>query len=358
MTAFLVDVVIVNYHTETLIFPLLKCLEEEESVKGVFIVDNSATFSEFFKDVSFKFQKELKLILPEKNLGFGAAVNLAAEKSRSPYLLILNPDVRPFPGSIRALCEVAEASGATLCGPRFFWDEERFLRLPPAEGIALFWELAKKLASLSALEAELLSYYWRLRQEYFWAQSSPFFEPFLCGAALLLNRKKFSSPPFDPRFFLYFEDTDLSLELRQQGHLLLCVPQAEMVHFWNQSAEPPQGKERLFGESWRKFMAKHYASFMALLDVFEKNLPCGESSFNFEDLGPLKTPPVLGDLSGLKLEIAVNPIFIPYAHTDFLPPGSKTIPEKAFKRLPSGRLFLRVVDAYGNILKRLTFSKI
>jgi GT2 family glycosyltransferase len=38
---------------------------------------------------------------------------------------------------------------------------------------------------------------------------------------------------FDPRFFLYFEDTDLFVRLRKAGYSLIIDPRAEAIHyFW------------------------------------------------------------------------------------------------------------------------------
>ena len=350
--------IIVNYHTEVHLLALLTHLSKEELIDRIVVVDNSATFA------PPKNFKNLVVLCPQKNIGFGSAVNLAAEQVNTPYLLILNPDVRPLAGSIKALYTAAKDTGAAVCGPRFFWDEKKFFRLPPAEGTALFWEIARNLASFLTPEAKLLSYYWRTRQELFWLKNTPFEEPFLSGAALLLDRKQLPGPVFDPRFFLYFEDTDLSLRLNLEGKLQLCVPQAEMIHFWNQSPDPPPGKRALFIESRKKFFQKYYsASFdllkladkAALLRFFLKHKTHNEDFY--EDLGPLEKLPPLGPLAGKRVELALNPLFIPFAHTDFLPEGFERLPDELFGLFPPGRYFLRVVDVYGRVHQKLTFSK-
>ncbi len=340
------EAVIVNYHTEELLGGLLSLLLEEPLVARVIVVDNSASLKAS--------PPKVEVIVPEKNLGFGRAVNLGAQVANAPYLLVLNPDVRPLAGSIGALFEAAEQSGATLCGPRFFWDRERYWRLPPAEGEALFWALGKRLAQSLFPEALVLSHYWRIRQEHFWTQDRPFKEVFLSGAALLIDRRQLSGPPFDPRFFLYYEDTDLSLRVEAEGLLQLCVPQAEMVHFWNQSPDPPAGKERLFRESWEKLFTKYglLNLWYKLAASLEGDLPPGQLERDFE---PLEDPAMLSPGPEEVLELALNPLFIPYAQAGPFPGG--ILPPRLFDIVPPGRFFLRLVDPYGMVKRKFAFEK-
>ncbi len=356
-----IEVIIVNYHTENLVCELLPLLRNEPLIDRIIVVDNSASLTASIPG--------LEIISPGKNLGFSRAVNLGAQKARAPYLLILNPDVRPLAGSIRALWKAAEESGAALCGPRFFWDLERRWRLPPAEGEALFWTLGKRLAGNFPSEAIVISHYWRIRQEHFWAQNRPFKEVFLSGAALLINRKTLSPPLFDPRFFLYYEDTDLSLQVEMEGALQLCVPQAEMIHFWNQSPEPPRGKERLFQESRKKLFEKYdlFNLHQRLEESFEKESPFKGLLIKTLKLIRKNSPDLLSDFKPLKdlaslvpkegevLELALNPLFIPYAQAGPFPEGR--LPQGIFDPLPLGRFFLRLVDKYGRIREKFTFEK-
>lgn len=356
-----IEVIIVNYHTEDLLRELLLLLLEEPLIDRIIVVDNSASLTASIPG--------LEIISPGENLGFSRAVNLGAQKARAPYLLVLNPDVRPLAGSIRALWEAAEESGAALCGPRFFWDLERRWRLPPAEGEALFWALGKRLAESLPPEAIVLSHYWRIRQEHFWAQDWPFKEVFLSGAALLINRKILSPPIFDPRFFLYYEDTDLSLRAEIEGILQLCVPRAEMIHFWNQSPDPPTGKERLFQESRKKLFEKYelFGLHQRLEAALKKEKPFKglltktlklirkSPSKLLSDFKPLKNPAALVPKAGEVLELALNPLFIPYAQAGPFPEGG--LPQGIFDPLPLGRFFLRLVDKYGRIREKFTFEK-
>jgi len=344
------DAVIVNYHTERLIAPLLEDLAGEGPYcRRVYVVDNSGTFSLSGRG------PDLEIINPGKNLGYGRAVNLAARSSTAPYLLVLNPDLRLFPGALEALLKAAIKTGAALLGPRFYWDTNRLFRLPPFAGETLNWVAFAKV--FSPADAIQLSFYWRLRHERFWREKEPFFEPFLCGAAILVNRKFFPEEIFDPRFFLYYEDTDLSFSALLKGHLLLCVPQAEMVHFWNQSPSPPEGKKELMSQAGRLFFRKHYPLITRKLVSFLSRLERpAESRFPF--LGGFSSPPVLPAVLGCWFEIALNPSFVPFAQTSFPLLGEEfSFPAEIWERVPQGRFFVRLVDKAGVVKKAYSFEK-
>ncbi|WP_028893294.1 glycosyltransferase family 2 protein [Syntrophorhabdus aromaticivorans] len=53
-----------------------------------------------------------------------------------------------------------------------------------------------------------------------------------CGAAMIIKRKDFlEAGMFDERFFMYYEDTDLSYRIKRQGKSLLYCPRAVVRHF-------------------------------------------------------------------------------------------------------------------------------
>ena len=60
---------------------------------------------------------------------------------------------------------------------------------------------------------------------------------------------------FDPRFFMYFEDSDLSMRLRHQGWIMATVPQALAVHAWRNAPH----KQGLMEAGAAVYFAKHYA---------------------------------------------------------------------------------------------------
>jgi N-acetylglucosaminyl-diphospho-decaprenol L-rhamnosyltransferase len=71
----------------------------------------------------------IRLVLPGRNLGFGAGVNrglaaLAGEASPPEWILVCNPDLVVHPGALPALRQALESEPAwALVGPRIFTEE-------------------------------------------------------------------------------------------------------------------------------------------------------------------------------------------------------------------------------------------
>jgi len=126
-----VGAIIVNYHTGHLLPALLDAPADQSLVDQVVIVNNSPEES---LEVVLNNQACVRAITPDRNLGFGAAVNLGAAALRQPWWLVINPDARPLPGCIAAFVAAAEGTDALVAGPRAYWDDKCQWRLPPATG--------------------------------------------------------------------------------------------------------------------------------------------------------------------------------------------------------------------------------
>jgi GT2 family glycosyltransferase len=61
---------------------------------------------------------------------------------------------------------------------------------------------------------------------------------------------------FDERFFLYFEDFDLSLRMRKIGRVVF-LPTASIIHLGGNSAAKGFHHIRLFVQSALRFFQKH-----------------------------------------------------------------------------------------------------
>jgi N-acetylglucosaminyl-diphospho-decaprenol L-rhamnosyltransferase len=81
----------------------------------------------------------------------------------------------------------------------------------------------------------------------------------LSGCALMLRRGTLPAPVFDEDFFMYAEDSDLCLRLRQAGHEVHFVPSAVVTHHGRQSSSAVPERRRVEqARSTQRFLAKHY----------------------------------------------------------------------------------------------------
>ena len=309
-----IGAIIVNYHTGHLLPALLDALAAEPGIAETLIVDNSAGDAALEKAAT---RPGVRVLAPGGNLGFAAAVNRAAAELPLPWWLVINPDARPIPGSIASLRLAAQRFGAPLAGPRAFWDDECRWRLPPAVGDS-WWLTMGAQSACHALDARLLSFYWDLRHERFWRGAEPFFEPFLSGACLLIRNDPALFPGgriFDERYFVYYEDADLCARMLCEERWMLCVPEASVVHYWDQA--PRARKPHYMQQASERYFDKHYGA-QPRRDVVcttvdgARPLELGRLSES-----PSFDAPSLDEPAPLLLEMAINAHFVPFAQRDF-----------------------------------------
>ncbi len=346
-------VITVNYHTESFLSALLESLRQQPAIAEWMIVDNSGTSKN-----SFTAPFPVRVIDQKNNPGYAKAVNLAVQHTRTRWALLVNPDARLLPNMIQRLQEASEQFSAPVCGPRFFWDDACQFRMPPAPGDHPWLSTALSHASQHFVEAYTLDYYWQLRHDHFWHQTEPFPEPFLSGACLLLDLQWFqkkSEPVFDDRFFLYFEDTDLCVRLLQHHTQPLCVPGAQMIHYYNQSPAPAAEKLKLMAKAREQFYKKHFGTVPE-----QSSLSLTEPALQPIFLGEFQQPPEfsadLGNQGPFYFEISLNRWFLPFIQSR-MQDSTLTLPKEVWQRLAPGHYHTRIRHPTLGVLKAWQWTK-
>jgi GT2 family glycosyltransferase len=177
-----------------------------------------------------------------ENLGFGGGHNLLAGRTEARYLLILNPDVEvAMPGSIeRLIAPVARDDRVKVAGPK--------LLLP--DGSPQPYDHGRLHGFRATIALNGGHSYWRptdVRQEVAWVS----------GAAMVIERAAFARVGgFDSELFLYKEDEDLCLRVRQAGGAVVYEPAVSMRHHGGVVAD----RHQELSAASRYFFAKHYAN--------------------------------------------------------------------------------------------------
>ncbi len=347
--------IIVNYFTEDFLFGLLKILSAEPVIDRIVIANNGSKSNlnlltaEFFKTQILNFNE---------NIGFGTAVNRAVQEFPAEYFLLINPDTLPDTGFAGHLLDVARHHKALIAGPRFFWDDRKTLRLPPALGYSWKTDFEMQLLQTGGADAKLVGHDWILRHDRFWKQDEPFFEPFISGACMLIkNDKDFftGGKIFDEQFFLYYEDTDLCYRAFAQNKTMLVVPKAEVVHYWDQS--PSAAKGSLMEESRNKFLLKHYGQ----APDFRVPAKISATKATIADIGTINEDTTFevdkNDFHfNLFFEIGLNIYFVPFAQAIMKGQFFK-IPESVINRLKPGEYYARVRNSANKTLKIWKWKK-
>ena len=355
-----VSAIVVNYYTAALLPELCASLHGQDFLQELVIVENSREYiSTQFLEKKSGFP--VRVLENKANVGFAVAVNQAIQKVCADFVLIVNPDARLLKGCVRAMVQTAQMQPCPLVGPRFYWDDEKLFRLPPATGDNLWLGFAGQSAGGFALDAELLSFYWTLRHERFWSMQEPFFEPFLSGACLLVDTswiREMHNILFDERFFLYYEDTDLCVRAMAQGIRPMCAPEAGVIHYWNQSPDPALSKSELIKKARNQFMEKHYGKLTSYPEITESV----SSSLNFSEPGKENNLPFfcwdahILESKNIYFEFGLNPYFVPFAQAN-VTENCFTLPVPIHERLFPGNYYFRLRSPVSGLKKIWKWNK-
>jgi GT2 family glycosyltransferase len=187
---------------------------------------------------------DVRLVRLEENVGWGRAVNRAADHCDSPYLLLLNPDTRPVGDVVGTLVSFARSRpGHGLYTGRTLTDEGRDDG-HACLGLPTLWSFACFASGLSTVLK---------RKRWANPEGLPQYDrrsvrevPAVSGCLMLVERALFHAlEGFDPRYFLYSEDVDLSLRARQLGARPLAFPGASIVHIGGASSTSESQRIRI-----------------------------------------------------------------------------------------------------------------
>ena len=223
----MLDIVIVNWNAGA---QLRECVDSllaygEAVVSQIIVVDNGSS------DGSTDAIEEtpgLNIIRTGANLGFAAACNIGAAECHSPYLLFLNPDTRVEPESLSVPLTFMERpvnSRVGVCGIQLR-DESGGV----SRSCARFPTLGRLVAGALGLD-KLPGFRSSGMRMSDWAHEDTRAVDQVMGAFFLIRRELFESVGgFDERFFVYFEEVDLSFRCRQAGWESMFLSEAHAFH--------------------------------------------------------------------------------------------------------------------------------
>ena len=219
-----VTIIIVTYESSGTIEMVLAPLREPCS-RGLFkcvVVDNCS------RDRTPELLRAegdwLELIQSGRNIGYGGACNLGWPSATTPYVLFLNPDAVLEPSAIETLADFMDAHPRTgIAAPSLLGRSGE----PHRAGGLITPRRAIRVAMGLAVEE-------RKRIE---PGGAPFRTVWLSGAVQMMRTELLRElGGFDPRFFMYFEETDLEVRAREAGWELWAVGEAAGQHSGGASA--------------------------------------------------------------------------------------------------------------------------
>ncbi len=239
--------VVVHWRNEDLLAELAAAWPRDPRFE-LLVVDNGS---------SAPLPEGIRVLKPDRNLGFAGGANLGIAESKGEVVLILNPDVVPEEGALGRLLEGFEensdAAGLAPC-----------LLGPGGESQAA-WQL-RKIPSAWELLTHVFPVPGASRKEPEPMAGAPVEQP--AAAALAFRREALEKVGgFDPGFHpAWFEDVDLARRLRDAGLTILYWPAARFRHRLG-STVPRLGYGPFLFIYYRnvtRYLAKHHGRGWAL----------------------------------------------------------------------------------------------
>ena len=208
-----VTVIIVTYNSADCI---AACVESVLAQTGVafeiVVVDNASA------DDTLARLKNLKcrVISSAENLGFGRGNNLGFASSSGRYIYLLNPDARiEGDNSLAELCRRMDANPRWGMAGTFIRAAEGHAESPPATEYPGARHVRRDFSKLPGKIAWIM------------------------GASMIVRRGLYEKlGGFDPGFFLYSEETDFCLRLRELGFEIGHIPEVAVSHIGGASEDP------------------------------------------------------------------------------------------------------------------------
>ena len=236
-----VTAIVVSFNTRDLLRECLHSLVQEcrefHDNRGaeIFVVDNASHDGspEMVESDFASSAIPVRLIRSESNLGFGQANNVALEQAMGRFIVLLNSDAFLHPGALNLARKHIEESPLTGFGGGKLVGRDGSMQ-PSAR---CFHSIRNDALILTGLSGHFP------RSRILGAPDRTWADPELTanvdwvpGAFMIMRREALAKVGiFDPRFFLYYEETDLCRRVKAAGFDVTYWPDVIVTHIGGES---------------------------------------------------------------------------------------------------------------------------
>tara|TARA_B100000941_G_scaffold248312_1_gene193705 strand:+ start:645 stop:1502 length:858 start_codon:yes stop_codon:yes gene_type:complete len=252
----MISIVIVNFNSSDYLKRLINSiLTLEIKVRyELIVIDNNS-------DVPFNLKpdKRIRLIYNNSNIGFANAVNKGISHAQGDKILLLNPDVIIENKTIDILSSSLDNNpdygvvGCKVLNKNHTYQVSSKRHFPTYDILCTkFFRLDKIFYKTKIFGKYNYTYMKTDKVAYVDSVS---------GCCMMFRKNIISKVGiFDERFFLYFEDTDFCLRVKDKGYKIVYVPETKIIHF----------KSRSFINSNINKNLEFFKSFYIFFDKYDK----------------------------------------------------------------------------------------
>lgn len=212
-----VSIQLVNYNAKkylaTCLNELFKDIEDAPFAYEVLVLDNHS--DDDLSDLEQLYEKRVTFFKSAINLGFGGGHNFLAEKATGEYLLLLNTDLRFVQEkTIERLVKSITMNTAQVVGPKLIKENGQVQR----------WDHGDLTGARAKVAISFGEKIWL-------NQKSVTKVAWVSGAVFLIEKSIFDIiGRFDENYFLYKEEEDLCLRIRQANGIIVYDPSITVLH--------------------------------------------------------------------------------------------------------------------------------
>ena len=226
-------IIIVTIRSQNIIDDCLKSIDPD--IKKI-IVENSSN-QEFVNYLRSKYQN-IECYLTGKNLGMGPGNNFGIKKSKTRYVMILNPDTVLKSNTLSQIFQISKNLEFSILSP--LSDNKDYPN----------YKVNKELTNNS--------------------KSSLFDVDQVDGYAMILDKQQFNNNFFDEKIFMYLENDDLCLRAKKNNKKIYIYSNSLISHLGAKAVDKKYFDELEFSRNWHwnwskfYFRKKHYGFLIAI----------------------------------------------------------------------------------------------
>jgi len=256
------SIIIINWNSGNLLANCVNSVlnSDIETINfEIIIVDNASVDSSL---MNIPVNSQIQIIKNKTNIGFGAACNMAFKEGVSEYYLLLNPDTEVFNSTLKdsvqfmdvnpeisvlGIKQVDQNGNVKISCSRFPKVRNFFNDIL---GLSKFFPKIFKPATL-------------MRD---WDHKNSAYVDQVMGAFMLIRNKNLKKVGFmDTRFFVYFEDLDLSKRIKDTGGKIYYHSGIEVYHYGGGTSENVKAHRLFYSLRSRLLYGKKHFNFVDIL---------------------------------------------------------------------------------------------
>ena len=213
-----------------------KCLNSIDPKVKKIIIENSSD-ENFTQKLKGKYQN-IDCYNSGKNLGMGAGNNIGIKKSKTRYVMILNPDTILNNDTLDQIFKISKSLDFAILSP--ISDKDNFPN-------------------------------YKIKNKNNYSEKDFFEVDQVDGYSMVIDKSKFDEKFFDENIFMYLENDDLCLRVKKKGEKIFILKNAKINHLGAKAVNEKFYNELEFSRNWHwnwskfYYRKKHYGFIFAFI---------------------------------------------------------------------------------------------